>query len=66
MTQDLHWQKSTFSEGGDGNTCVEVAATHGTIHLRESDAPGAVLTTTPVALARLLDRLREAPTNPSR
>ncbi|QCX76641.1 hypothetical protein C9F11_14860 [Streptomyces sp. YIM 121038] len=66
MTQDLHWQKSTFSEAGDGNTCVEVASTHDSVHLRESDAPGAVLTTTPAALARLLGRLREAPTTPSR
>lgn len=27
MTQTLHWQKSTFSDGGDGNTCVELACT---------------------------------------
>ncbi|MFI1681706.1 DUF397 domain-containing protein [Streptomyces sp. NPDC020607] len=26
MTPALHWQKSTFSDGGDGNTCVELAA----------------------------------------
>lgn len=66
MTQATHWQKSTFSDGSDGDHCVEVASTRGGVHLRESDTPGTVLTTTPAALARLLDRLREGPTNPSR
>ncbi|MCI3930734.1 DUF397 domain-containing protein [Streptomyces sp. AN091965] len=66
MTPVTAWQKSSFSDGGDGDHCVEVASTHGALHLRESDAPGTVLTTTPAALARLLDRLREGPTNPSR
>ncbi|MCQ4080358.1 DUF397 domain-containing protein [Streptomyces sp. RB6PN25] len=42
----LAWQKSSFSTGGQGE-CVEVAASaHGQIHLRESDRPGEVLTTT--------------------
>ncbi|MFI6405326.1 DUF397 domain-containing protein [Streptomyces sp. NPDC050548] len=27
MPQPRHWQKSTFSDGGEGNTCVEIAAT---------------------------------------
>ncbi|MER6958389.1 DUF397 domain-containing protein [Streptomyces sp. NPDC000618] len=26
MTQALSWQRSTFSGGGEGNTCVELAA----------------------------------------
>ncbi|WP_314222153.1 DUF397 domain-containing protein [Streptomyces zaehneri] len=26
MTQALHWQKSTFSGGAEGNACVELAA----------------------------------------
>lgn len=26
MSHTLHWQKSSFSDGGEGNTCVEVAA----------------------------------------
>ncbi|MFF8485780.1 DUF397 domain-containing protein [Streptomyces antibioticus] len=79
MTEALHWQKSTFSDGGDGNTCVELATTwqkstfsdggegdtcvelatsRATLHLRESDTPGAVLTTTPSALASLLEGIR--------
>ncbi|MGW0827987.1 DUF397 domain-containing protein [Streptomyces sp. NPDC002845] len=26
MTHNLHWQKSTFSGGAEGNTCIELAA----------------------------------------
>ena len=56
MAQGVHWQKSTFSDGGDGNTCVELATTANptTIHLRESDTPTTHLTTTPAPLAHLL------------
>lgn len=48
----LRWQKSSFSEGGSEN-CVEVAARpSGTSRLvRESDAPGVVVTTSRRALA---------------
>ena len=55
MTQATQWQKSSFSEGGDGNTCVELAATSPTtLHLRESDTPGTELTTTTPSLAHLI------------
>ena len=60
MTHALHWQKSTFSGGGEGNTCVELATTPTTLHLRESDTPATLLTTTPTALAALLDGIRSA------
>lgn len=47
----LSWQKSTFSTG-DGENCVEVAADRaGTAYIRESDEPGAVVTSTPAAFA---------------
>jgi hypothetical protein len=66
MTQSLHWQKSSFSEGGDGNTCVELAASPDTIHLRESDIPTNHLTTTPATLVHLLAGIRTgALTTPS-
>ncbi|WP_196217877.1 DUF397 domain-containing protein [Streptomyces blattellae] len=59
MTQALHWQKSTFSDGGDGNTCVELATSSPTAtHLRESDTPTTHLTTAPDALAHLLAGIR--------
>ncbi|WP_394430936.1 DUF397 domain-containing protein [Streptomyces sp. SGAir0957] len=59
MTEPLHWQKSTFSGGGDGNTCVEVAAAAGSIHLRESDDPAQEIATTPAALSHLLRTLKD-------
>lgn len=47
MTEALRWQKSSFSGGGEGDTCVELAATPTALHLRESDTPTTHLTTTP-------------------
>ncbi|MEU7040309.1 DUF397 domain-containing protein [Streptomyces varsoviensis] len=50
----LHWQKSSFSEGHT-EACVEVAAGEaGASYLRESDAPTQVIATTPTALRALL------------
>ncbi|MEU6030568.1 DUF397 domain-containing protein [Streptomyces tauricus] len=39
MTTPDSWQKSSFSGGGDGNACVELATEAHTIRLRESDTP---------------------------
>lgn len=39
MTGPLHWRKSSFSEGGDGNTCVEIADVHTRIAIRDSKNP---------------------------
>jgi hypothetical protein len=58
MDRTLRWQKSTFSDGGDGNTCVELAATPTTLHLRESDDPTTELTTTTAALTHLIRGLK--------
>ncbi|MEU9306703.1 DUF397 domain-containing protein [Streptomyces sp. NPDC048256] len=60
MDHTLRWQKSTFSDGGNGNTCVELAASAApaALHLRESDTPDTALTATPVALAHLLAGIR--------
>ncbi|MDJ0340379.1 DUF397 domain-containing protein [Streptomyces sp. H10-C2] len=50
----LVWQKSSFSSGGQGE-CVEVATgSAGLVHLRESDDPVVIVTTTPAALRALL------------
>ncbi|MFH9862285.1 DUF397 domain-containing protein [Streptomyces sp. NPDC017202] len=60
--QDLNWQKSSFS--GDGSNCVNVAASPtGTVHLRESDAPDTVLTTTSPGLRALISGLKERQRN---
>ncbi|MFD9861206.1 DUF397 domain-containing protein [Streptomyces alboflavus] len=63
MTTPLNWQKSSFSGGGEGNACVELAAS-GTesIHLCESDAPSIQLITTPDALAHFLHHIRSTET----
>jgi hypothetical protein len=58
MTQARHWQKSTFSDGSDGDTCVEIAATPTTLHLRESDVPNAELTTTTAPLTHLIHGIK--------
>ncbi|MEV8624081.1 DUF397 domain-containing protein [Streptomyces sp. NPDC051079] len=41
---ELDWFKSSYSDSGNGNDCVEVAATPGTVHVRDSkDADGSRL-----------------------
>ncbi|MEU9366051.1 DUF397 domain-containing protein [Streptomyces avermitilis] len=58
MATRLKWQKSSFSGGGEGNDCLELASTPTTLHLRESDTPTTVLTVTPATLAHLLAGIR--------
>ncbi|GAA3807108.1 DUF397 domain-containing protein [Streptomyces phyllanthi] len=54
------WQKSTFSP--DGSDCVYVATPHdGTILLRESDEPEAILSTGPRQLQALITSVRSKP-----
>lgn len=35
-TPELAWFKSSYSDGTDGNSCVEVAQAPGTVHVRDS------------------------------
>ncbi|WP_447038422.1 DUF397 domain-containing protein [Streptomyces sp. DSM 118878] len=58
MAQTIRWQKSSFSGGGDGDTCIELAATPTRVHLRESDAPATELRPARTALAYLLDSIK--------
>lgn len=37
VAQDLQWFKSSYS-GAEGGQCVEVAASRGTVHVRDSKA----------------------------
>ena len=41
-TPELHWFKSSYSDSGDINDCVEVAATPAVIHIRDSKTPDAL------------------------
>ncbi|WP_371578502.1 DUF397 domain-containing protein [Streptomyces sp. NBC_01314] len=52
------WQKSSFSEDEDAPNCLEIAAGHETLRLRESEEPGQVVHTTPAGLAALIRALR--------
>ena len=58
MAQPLNWQKSSFSGGGPGNECVELAAVNGEPLLRESDEPDRILPVTHHGLAALLHHLQ--------
>jgi hypothetical protein len=57
----IQWQKSSFSGGGDGNECVELAHSKGELLLRESDAPTRILPVTSTGLAGLLRHLGADP-----
>ncbi|MEU2222019.1 DUF397 domain-containing protein [Streptomyces sp. NPDC018347] len=37
---ELAWFKSSYSDGPDGDSCVEVATTPGTVHVRDSKSIG--------------------------
>lgn len=61
---DYHWQKSTFSP--DASNCVYVAAAiPGTLHLRESDEPEIILTTTRDPMSALIRTLKSTPSRRS-
>ncbi|MFG3169968.1 DUF397 domain-containing protein [Streptomyces sp. NPDC048200] len=49
---ELAWFKSSYSGGTSGESCVEVATTPGTVHVRDSkNAAGPRLAVTPGAWA---------------
>ncbi|MEU1184473.1 DUF397 domain-containing protein [Streptomyces sp. NPDC005820] len=39
MTRDLVWFKSSYSSGSEGDSCLEVAVTPASIHIRDSKHP---------------------------
>ncbi|MFD8066707.1 DUF397 domain-containing protein [Streptomyces parvulus] len=53
---ELAWFKSSYSGGTDGESCVEIAKTPGTIHVRDSKhvEEGPRLALTPTAWATFL------------
>ncbi|WP_393097485.1 DUF397 domain-containing protein [Streptomyces sp. LN325] len=51
-SSELAWFKSSYSSGNDGNSCVEIATTPGTVHVRDSKhTEGPRLALTPEAWA---------------
>lgn len=53
MGAPIQWQKSSFS-GGEGPECIEIAQDGDAILIRESDAPGVIVSTTRANLAALI------------
>ncbi|KPC89149.1 toxin [Streptomyces sp. NRRL WC-3753] len=52
---DLAWFKSSYSSGAETDSCVEVATTPSTVHIRDSkNLDGPRLTVTPTAWAGFL------------
>ncbi|WP_079167013.1 DUF397 domain-containing protein [Streptomyces oceani] len=51
------WQKSSYSGGGEGNSCVELMATEYTILLRESTNPDQLIEMQQETLKRLVHYL---------
>ncbi|MGW3424600.1 DUF397 domain-containing protein [Streptomyces phaeochromogenes] len=47
-SSELEWFKSSYSDGPDGNSCVEIALAPGAVHVRDSkNVDGAQLALAP-------------------
>ncbi|MFK4147992.1 DUF397 domain-containing protein [Streptomyces sp. NPDC004065] len=54
------WRKSSYSGGGEGNACVEIAHRPARTAVRDSKAPaGATLTFPPGAFGAFLEALKQ-------
>ncbi|MFJ6563451.1 DUF397 domain-containing protein [Streptomyces sp. NPDC091412] len=61
MTAPDTWRKSSYSGGGDGNACVEIAHRRTHIAVRDSKAPArATLSFPAAAFVAFLDSLKAA------
>jgi hypothetical protein len=55
----MTWRKSTYSGGGDGDACVEVAPLASRIRIRDSKAPARATLSVPVSsFAALVESLK--------
>ncbi|MFE2330953.1 hypothetical protein STPH2_3622 [Streptomyces sp. KO7888] len=45
----MNWRKSTYSDGGEGDTCVEIAESDAHIAIRDSKAPARAVLSVPAA-----------------
>jgi hypothetical protein len=60
MIRKLVWFKSSYSSGNDGNSCVEIAITPRTIHVRDSkQTSGPRLKFAPTAWADFVPYVRD-------
>ncbi|MER7740099.1 DUF397 domain-containing protein [Streptomyces sp. NPDC096538] len=59
MIRDLAWSKSSYSSGAETDSCVEIATTPATVHVRDSkNTDGPRLTFTPAAWTDFLTSTR--------
>ncbi|MEU0074767.1 DUF397 domain-containing protein [Streptomyces sp. NPDC006332] len=59
MTTPTVWRKSSYSGGGDGNNCVEIANLRTHIAIRDSKAPTRKPLSVPAAaFATIIDALK--------
>jgi hypothetical protein len=59
MTTPANWRKSSYSGGGEGNACVEIASRTTHIAIRDSKTPArATLTFPPAAFTTFLEALK--------
>lgn len=62
----MNWRKSTYSGGGDGNTCVEIAELPTHIAVRDSKAPTRATLSFPApSFTALIDHLKKDERFPS-
>ncbi|WP_326753884.1 DUF397 domain-containing protein [Streptomyces hirsutus] len=55
----MNWRKSTYSGGGEGNTCVEIAALSTRIAIRDSKVPArAVLSVPALSFAAFVEHVK--------
>ncbi|MEU3945562.1 DUF397 domain-containing protein [Streptomyces sp. NPDC029526] len=59
MTEPTRWRKASFSGGGEGNDCVEIAETGERIAIRDSKYPARATLSVPApAFAAFVDGLK--------
>ncbi|MFF7748014.1 DUF397 domain-containing protein [Streptomyces sp. NPDC007971] len=64
LTPDT-WQKSSYSGGGEGNNCVEIADSRTHISIRDSKTPSAgILAFPPEAFAPFIEALKHPEAEP--
>ncbi|MGW6907105.1 DUF397 domain-containing protein [Streptomyces sp. NPDC054940] len=58
----MNWRKSTYSDGGEGDTCVEIAELPTHIAIRDSKTPTRATLSFPTpAFTALIDHLKGHP-----
>ncbi|GAA3966871.1 DUF397 domain-containing protein [Streptomyces marokkonensis] len=56
----MYWRKSSYSGGGEGNTCVEIAALPTHIAVRDSKAPArATLSVSAPSFAVFIENVKQ-------